>query len=100
MFKQFVVAQFLISFIVFILAYMVASLSYDPFYDFLTAGMFLFAIWIMREARKNHQENLDRKEAECQERIREMQEQLDQKEMEYERLVRAITIHSTERDLE
>jgi predicted peroxiredoxin len=91
MFRQFAIGRFIICFIVFILAYMVASLSYDVFFHFLTAGMFLLTLWIMNEIRKGHLEELSKKDLEWSEKLNEMQEQLDQKQLEYDLLIQAIS---------
>ena len=88
MFKQFEIARFMIGFIVFILAYMVASLSYDGFFHFLTAGMFVLSLWVMYEAQLGHKEALAKKDLQ----ILDLQEALEQKEAEFEALVRS-TMH-------
>jgi hypothetical protein len=82
MFKQFAMARFLIGFVVFILAYMVASMSYDIFFHFLTAGMFILVLWIMREMQSGVKEQLAKNDAQWEERLNDMQEQLDMKEQE------------------
>ena len=88
MFKQFAIARFMIGFIVFILAYMVASLSYDVFFHFLTAGMFILSLWVMYEAQLGHKEELAKKDLQ----ILDLQDALDQKESEVEALTSAIHI--------
>lgn len=90
MFKQFAIARFMIGFIIFVLTYMVATLSYDTFFHFLTAGMFVLHLYIMSEIRKGHDEELDKKDLEFEEKVREIQELLYQKEAEYELLVQRI----------
>jgi hypothetical protein len=82
----------MIGFIVFILAYMVASLSYDVFFHFLTAGMFILSLWIMHEVQLGQKEQLAKKELECEEKIAEIQEKLDQTEATLQALIRSITI--------
>lgn len=92
MFKQFAIARFMIGFIVFILAYMVASLSYDVFFHFLTAAMFFLSLWIMHEAQQGHREELAKKDAESEERLAEMQEILNQREADIEFLHQELII--------
>lgn len=69
---------------------MVATLSYDTFFHVLTTGMFVLHLYIMREIRKGHDEELDRKDLECEEKLREAHELLYQKEEEYELLVQSM----------
>lgn len=90
MFRQFAIARFMIGFITFILTYMVAAFSYDNFFKFITAGMFLLSLYIMSEAKKGQTEELARKDAECQAKIDEIQELLYRKEAECEFLIQAI----------
>ncbi len=87
MFKQFAIARFMIGFIVFILAYMVASMSYDVFFHFLTAGMFVLSLWVMYEAQLGHKEELAKCELACEEKVREVQELLAAKEAELNALM-------------
>lgn len=91
MFKQFAIARFMIGFIVFMLAYMVASLSYDTFFHVLTAGMFILTLWIMHEAQLGFKEQLAEKERLCDEKLADFQEMLDQKQMELDAIIRAIS---------
>lgn len=90
MFKQFAIARFMIGFIVFILAYMVATLSYDVFFHFLTAGMFFLSLWIMHEIQKGHQEQLVKNDAAWEEKLQEIQERLDQKEADVNFLIHSL----------
>lgn len=90
MFRQFAIARFLIGFIIFVLTYMVATLSYDKFFHLLTAGMFVLHLYIMSEVQKGHQEELMKKDVKCEERMNELQEMLDQKEADYQNLIQAI----------
>ena len=90
MFRQFAISRFVIGFIIFVLTYMVATLSYDTFFHLLTAGMFVLHLYIMKEVQKGHQEELDKKDLEYEEKVREVQELLYQKEKEYELLVQSI----------
>ena len=90
MFKQYAIARFVIGFIIFVLTYMVATLSYDTFFHALTAGMFILHLYIMKEVQKGHREELDKKDLECEEKVKEIQELLYQKEAEYELLVQRI----------
>ena len=92
MFRQFAIARFMIGFIVFVLAYMVATLSYDKFFQLLTAGMFILSIYIMNEIRKGHQEQLAEKDKECAEKVAELEQVLAQKEYQIQQIIRAITI--------
>ena len=86
MFKQFAIARFMIGFIVFILAYMVASLSYDLFFHFLTAGMFILSLWVMYEAQLGQKEELAKKDLQ----ILDLQEALEQKEADFEAFIRSM----------
>jgi|GEM_PF-5244154 len=86
MFKQFAIARFMIGFIVFILAYMVASLSYDLFFHFLTAGMFILSLWVMYEAQLGQKEELAKKDLQ----ILDLQEALEQKEADFESFIRSM----------
>ena len=92
MFRQFAIARFMIGFIVFVLAYVVATLSYDKFFQLLTAGMFILAIYIMNEIGKGHREELEKKDKECAEKLAEAEEMLVQKEYQIQQIIRAITI--------
>jgi len=94
MFRQFAIARFVIGFITFVLAYMVASLSYDNFFKFLTAFMFVLSLYVMSEAQKGRLEELAKKDRECESKVGEIQEQLDQKEAELNQLIQAIIIKS------
>lgn len=93
MFRQFGIARFMICFIVFILAYVVARFSYDSFFQLLTAGMFILTIYIMNEIRKGHQDELLKKEQECTERIAEVEDLLHEKEAQLQQIIHAITIN-------
>lgn len=88
MFRQFAIARFMIGFIIFVLTYMIATLSYDKFFHFLTACMFVLSLYIMSEVQKGHREELVRKDLECEEKIDEIRQLLEQKEAELERLFR------------
>ncbi|MCF2443743.1 hypothetical protein L0657_07230 [Dyadobacter sp. CY345] len=90
MFRQFSIARFMIGFITFILTYMVAAFSYDNFFKFITAGMFLLSLYIMSEAKKGQVEELARKDAEWQAKVDDVEEQLYRKEAECEFLIQAI----------
>lgn len=92
MFRQFAIGRFMIGFIVFVLAYMVATLSYDKFFQLLTAGMFILTIYIMNEIRKGHLEELEKKDKEFTEKVAEMEDLLIQKENQIQQIIRAITI--------
>ncbi|MCE7042677.1 hypothetical protein [Dyadobacter sp. CY312] len=92
MFRQFAIGRFMIGFIVFVLAYMVATLSYDKFFQLLTAGMFILTIYIMNEIRKGHLEELEKKDKEFAEKVAEMEDLLIQKENQIQQIIRAITI--------
>lgn len=84
MFRQFAVARFMIGFIVFILAYRVASLTYDIVFHFLTAGMFFLSLWVMKEANEGQKEELAKKDQELEQKLAEMQEILNEKEADIE----------------
>ena len=80
----------MIGFIIFVLTYMVATLSYDTFFHALTAGMFILHLYIMKEVQIGHREELNKKDLECEEKVREIQELLYQEEVKYELLVQSI----------
>lgn len=90
MFRQFSVARFMIGFIIFVLTYMVAVLSYDRFFHLLTAGMFALHLYIMREVSIGYKDELAKRDLEWQEKLLEVQEKLDQKEAEYDTLITTI----------
>jgi hypothetical protein len=94
MFRQFAIARFVIGFIIFVLTYMVAMLSYDNFFKFLTVFMFLFSLYVMSELQKGRVDELAKKDAACALKVGEIQEQLDEKEAELNRLIQAIIIKS------
>ena len=96
MFRQFAIGRFMIGFIVFVLTYMVAAWSDDNFFKLLTVGMFVFSLYVMSEIQKGQQEELAKKDLQCEEKIREMQDIVDQKEAEYELLVQAILKSGTD----
>jgi len=96
MFRQFAIGRFMIGFIVFVLTYMVAAWSDDNFFKLLTVGMFVLSLYVMSEIQKGQQEELAKKDIQCEEKISEIQEKLDQKEAEYELLVRAIIKSGTD----
>jgi hypothetical protein len=99
MFRQFAIARFMIGFIVFVLTYMVAILSYDKFFQLLTVGMFILSLYVMHDLKKGHQEDLEKKDKECAERIAEVEELLIQKENQIQQIIRAITIESRKDDV-
>jgi hypothetical protein len=72
MFKNFASARFIIGFIIFILAVMVAKWSYDPFFHLLTAGMFILSMWIMHQIKLGHLEEIAALEQKHQEKILEI----------------------------
>jgi len=96
MFRQFAIGRFMIGFIVFVLTYMVAAWSDDNFFKLLTVGMFVFSLYVMSEIQKGQQEELAKKDLQCEEKIREMQDIVDQKEAEYELLVQDILKSGTD----
>ena len=81
-FRQFAFSRFIISFIVFILSFVVAKTSYDGFFQLLIAGMFFLTLYIMHEMRKGHADDLLKKEQEGEEKYNELKEVLIQKELE------------------
>jgi len=90
MFRQFAISRFMIGFIIFVLTYMVATLSYDTFFHWITAGMFVLHLYIMREIKEGQKEELAKKDLEWEEKVLEIQQQLDQKEAEYDILISTI----------
>ena len=86
MFRQFAIARFMIGFIIFVLTYMVATLSFDTFFHWLTAGMFILHLYIMREVKAGHEDELLKKDKQ----LLELQAKLDQKEAEYDILISTI----------
>ena len=90
MFRQFAIARFMIGFIIFILAYVVATLSYDTFFHWLTAGMFVLHLYIMKEIHEGQKAELAKQDSEWEAKMLDLQQKLDQKEAEYDILISTI----------
>ncbi|HEV7383131.1 MAG TPA: hypothetical protein VGN64_25210 [Dyadobacter sp.] len=93
MFKQFAVGRFMIGFIVFILTYMVAVLSYDQFFQIITVGLFVLTLYILREMNRGRLEDLDNRDKVNAEKVAELEDLLQEKDAQLQNIIHAITIN-------
>jgi hypothetical protein len=93
MFKQFAVGRFMIGFIVFILTYMVAVLSYDQFFQIITVGLFVLTLYILREMNRGRLEDLDNRDKVNAEKVAELEDLLQKKDAQLQNIIHAITIN-------
>jgi Skp family chaperone for outer membrane proteins len=96
MFRQFAIARFMIGFIVFVLTYMVAVMSYDKFFQPITAGLFVLTLYILREMNAGQREELEKKEKAHAEKITELEDLLHEKDQQLQKIIHAITINREE----
>ncbi|REA57799.1 hypothetical protein DSL64_22970 [Dyadobacter luteus] len=96
MFRQFAIARFMIGFIVFVLTYMVAVMSYDKFFQLITAGLFVLTLYILREMNAGQREELEKKEKAHTEKITELEDLLHEKDQQLQKIIHAITINREE----
>jgi predicted lysophospholipase L1 biosynthesis ABC-type transport system permease subunit len=96
MFRQFAIARFMIGFIVFILTYMVAVLSYDKFFQLITAGLFVLTLYILREMNAGHREELEKKDQLHAEKTAALEDELRKKDLHLQKIIHAITINREE----
>ncbi len=81
-FRQFAFSRFILSFIVFILSYVVAKYTYDSFFQLLIAGMFFLTLYIMHEMRKGHEDDIQENNKKWETEYNELKELLINKELE------------------
>lgn len=96
MFRQFAIARFMIGFIVFVLTYMVAVMSYDKFFQLITAGLFVLTLYILREMNAGQREELEKKDKAHTEKITELEDLLHEKDQQLQKIIHAITINREE----
>lgn len=96
MFRQFAIARFMIGFIVFILTYMVAVMSYDKFFQLITAGLFVLTLYILREMHLGHRDESEKKDKLHAAKVEELEDLLYEKDRQLQKIIQAITINREE----
>ncbi|PWJ58925.1 hypothetical protein CLV98_103296 [Dyadobacter jejuensis] len=76
-FRQFAIGRFMVSFIVFILCYMAAGNLRDGFFQMLVAGLFVLTLYIFKEMKQGHLEELAHKDQEWLERFEAYKQDLE-----------------------